>query len=136
MQKDNLYMAETTKDNRQFVRDLAAAAQKYDFIIHNEGKMEMANTFGDHGVEVAEDFDLHMIQLCKPAKAAKSLQVNPERAVLMPKFIMTFTSHGKTQIRFLRFSKDNIASVVDDQAFPISLAETYDKIIEIIEEAK
>ncbi len=136
MQKDNVYAGETTKSNSQFVQDLIVEAKKYGFIIHNEDKMEMAHSFGAHGVEVADDFDLHMIQLCKPQKAAKSLQANPERAILMPKFIMTFTQNNKTQIRFLRFSEENIKSVVDDQQFPASLAETYDKIIEIIEEAK
>ncbi|MCK5227387.1 MAG: DUF302 domain-containing protein, partial [Desulfobulbaceae bacterium] len=79
---------------------------------------------------------LHMIQVCNPAKAAKSLSANPERAILMPKFIMTFTKNNKTQIRFLRFSEDNIRSVVDDDIFPESLAGTYKKIVEIIEEAK
>jgi len=78
--------------------------------------------------------DLHA--LCKPEKAAKSLSANPERAILMPKFIMTFTKHGKTQIRFLSFSEDNIRSVVDDDVFPASLAETYKKIHDMIEEAK
>ena len=136
MQKDNVYAGETTKSNSQFVQDLIVEAKKYGFIIHNEDKMEMAHSFGAHGVEVADDFDMHMIQLCKPQKAAKSLQANPERAILMPKFIMTFTQNNKTQIRFLRFSEENIKSVVDDQQFPASLAETYDKIIEIIEGAK
>ena len=136
MQKDNVYAGETTKSNSQFVQDLIVEAKKYGFIIHNEDKMEMAHSFGAHGVEVADDFDLHMIQLCKPQKAAKSLQANPERAILMPKFIMTFTQNDKTQIRFLRFSEENIKNVVDDQQFPASLAETYDKIIEMIEGAK
>jgi len=54
----------------------------------------------------------------------------------MPKFIMTFTQNGKTQIRFLSFSADNIRAVIDDEQFPASLAETYAKIIEMIEEAK
>ena len=136
MQKDNVYTSKTKKSNSLFVQDLAVAANKYGFIVHNENNMDMSRSFGNHGVEVGADFDLHMIQLCKPEKAAKSLQANPERAILMPKFIMTFTQNDTTQIRFLRFSEDNIKSVVDDQQFPESLAETYDKIIEIIEEAK
>ena len=136
MKKDNLYATETSKSNHDFVRDLATIAQKSGLIIHNEDKMEMALSFSSHGMEVAEGFDLHMIQVCNPAKAAKSLSANPERAILMPKFIMTFTKNNKTQIRFLRFSEDNIRSVVDDDIFPESLAGTYKKIVEIIEEAK
>ncbi len=136
MHKDNLYATETSKSNKNFVKDLATVAKKSGLIIHNEDKMEMAHSFSSHGMEVADDFDLHMIQVCNPAKAAKSLSANPERAILMPKFIMTFTKNNKTQIRFLRFSEDNIRSVVDDDIFPESLAGTYKKIVEIIEEAK
>ena len=136
MQTDNLYASETAKTNTQFVKDLSETVRKYGFIVHNESTMEMSHTFGRHGAEVAEDFDLHMIQICKPEKAAKSLGANPERAVLMPKFIMTFTKNDKTQIRFLHYSEDNIKSIVDDEQFPPSLAETYSKIISMIEEAK
>lgn len=135
MNRDNLFAAETSKSNRQFVEDLGRVVKKNGFIIHNENTMEMAHSFGKHGAEVAEGFDLHMIQICKPEKAAKSLSANPERAVLMPKFIMTFTRSGKTQIRFLRYSADNIRAVVDDDQFPASLAETYQKIVGMIEEA-
>lgn len=136
MQKDELFMAESAKSNAQFVEDFGRVAEKYGFIIHNEDKMAMAKTFGSHGVEVAEDFDMHMIQLCKPEKAATSLSFNPERAVLMPKFIMTFTKNGKTQIRFMQYSEASIRNMVDDEQFPASLAETYAKIISMIEEAR
>ncbi len=136
MQPDNLYVSETSKNNDQFVKDLSETVNKYGFIVHNETTMEMSHTFGKHGAEVAEDFDLHMIQICKPGKAAKSLSANPERAVLMPKFIMTFTENDKTQIRFMHYSEENIRSIVDDDQFPASLAETYAKIISMIEEAK
>ena len=136
MHKDNLFATETGKDNARFVDDLGKAAKRRGFTIHNEEKMAMAHAFGGHGIEVAEDFDLHMIQICKPAKAAKSLSINPERAILMPKFIMTFTQNGRTQIRFLRFSTENIRNVVEDDAFPGSLADTYKQIVEMIEEAK
>ena len=136
MRKDDVFKTETSKGNSDFVKDLEVIAKKNGFIFHNGGKTEMAHTFGAHGVDVAEDFDLHMIQLCKPEKAAKSLSANPERAILMPKFIMTYTVNGMTQIRFLRFSEENIRNVVDDDQFPASLTETYGKIISMIEEAR
>lgn len=136
MQCGNLYVTETSKPVNQFVRDLGSVAKKRGFIIHNEDKMEMAHSFGKHGVEVAQGFDLHMIQICKPEKAAKSLGKNPERAILMPKFVMTFTKNGKTQIRFLSYGKEMIRSLVDDPEFPDSLEETYKNIIAMIEEAK
>ncbi|MFH1216593.1 MAG: DUF302 domain-containing protein [Pseudomonadota bacterium] len=136
MKKDQVYATETGKSTREFVKALGEVVKKNGFVIHNESTMDMANSFGNHGANVAEGFDLHMIQICKPEKAAKSLSANPERAILMPKFVMTFTKNGKTQIRFLSFSEANIRAVVDDDVFPASLAETYKKIIEMIEEAK
>jgi len=136
LEEKMIYVSETTKTNSEFVKALSETVKKYGFIVHNESTMEMSHTFGSHGAEVAEDFDLHMIQICKPDKAAKSLSANPERAVLMPKFIITFTKNSKTQIRFMHYSQDNIRSLVDDEQFPASLAETYAKIIAMIDEAK
>ncbi|WP_429884644.1 DUF302 domain-containing protein [Geoalkalibacter halelectricus] len=131
-----IYRALTTKPVTRFVADFAQAAARRGFSIHNESKMDMAHTFGEHGAEVAEGFDLHMIQICKPQKAAKSLSKNPERAVLMPKFVMTFSAEGATQIRFLRYGRALIAEMVDDAEFPSSLEESFNDIIAVIEEAK
>jgi uncharacterized protein (DUF302 family) len=132
----DIYCAETGKPVIQFVADLATAAARRGFFIHNESKMDMAHTFGRHGVDVAEGFDLHMIQICKPSKAGQSLSRNPERAVLMPKFVMTFTLDGKTQIRFLRYSRELVAGLIDDEEFPDSLAASFQDVIGMIEEAK
>lgn len=132
---DHLYKSETTKNSAEFARDFSTVTKKYGFVVHNEDSMDMANLFGKHGAEVAEDFDLHMIQLCKPEKSAVSLQANPERAILMPKFVVTFAKGDKTEIRFFYFSKNNIRAMVDDDVFPDSLAQTYTKIISMIEEA-
>ena len=133
---DHLYATESTKSTSQFTADFGDVVKKYGFVIHNESTMDMAHSFGQHGAEVAQEFDLHMIQICKPEKAAKSLQANPERAILMPKHVMTFSKDGKTQVRFFHFSQDNIKAMVDDAVFPGSLAETYEKIIAMIDEAK
>ena len=77
-----------------------------------------------------------MIQVCKPQKAGKSLAKNPERAVLMPKFIVVFSKNGKTQIRFLKYSREVVASLADDQEFPGSLTESFEDRAAMIEEAK
>lgn len=128
-----IYKSETDKPVDEFVKDLTEMAKASGFTIHNEDKMEMAHTFGMHGVDVAENFDLHMIQVCKPTKAAKSLGKNPERAVLMPKFIMTFSDQGKTQIRFLHYTPETVRSLVDDEEFPESLSESFSQIINFID---
>lgn len=128
----HLFRAETDKSVAHFVADLKQAGHERGFLIHNEDKMEMANTFGAHGAEVAEGFDLHMIQICNPIKAADSLQKNPERAALMPKFITVFSGNGKTQVRFLRYLPAMIETLVDDREFASSVGSSYDAIEQMI----
>lgn len=135
MNSATLYRTQTAKPLGKFVAELANAGQKRGFIIHNETTMEMAHTFGKHGVQVGAEFDLHMIQICKPEKAAISLSHNPERAALMPKFITTFTKDGMTQIRMLRYGQAMIEALVDDPDFAASLDESYNAIQKTIEEA-
>lgn len=134
---ENLYQTETTKGAAQFAGDFAAICKKYDFVINNSDSMDMKKTFTAHGGVVPDDFDLHMIQVCKPTKADKSLTANPERAILMPKFVMVFSKGGKTQIRYMSYSAVDIAEMVPgDPKFPESLAETFAKIRSMIDEAK
>ena len=135
MQWAELYQKETEKPLAQFVRDLKSAGVVRGFIIHNESGMEMAHTFGAHGLEVALGFDLHMIQICKPEKAAASLQANPERAILMPKFVMAFTREGRTQVRFLLYNRPMIEALTGEAAFADSLAESYAAIKGMIDVA-
>jgi len=136
MKKDQVIAAQTEKSAADFASSLGRVLQKNGFIINNESTMVMARAFQSHGAEVVPGFDLHMIQICKPDKAAKSLSANAERAILMPKFVMVFSRDGKTQIRFLSYSEEDIRAVVSDDVFPGSLAETYAKIRSMIEEAR
>lgn len=135
MQWSELYQQETEKPLALFIQNLRSAGKKRGFVIHNENNMEMAHTFGTHGVKVAQGFDLHMIQICKPEKAAVSLQTNPERAILMPKFVMVYSAAGKTQVRLLIYNRPMIESLVGETSFADSLEESYAAIKSIIEEA-
>jgi uncharacterized protein (DUF302 family) len=119
---------ESDKSVAAFVASLQTAAVESGFIVNNPGSMDMAGAFADHGLSVEAGFDLHMIQICKPDKAARSLARNPERAVLMPKFVMAFSKGGKTQVRFLRYSREMIEGVVDDPEFAGSLEQSYQAI--------
>ena len=132
---DHIYRSETPKSSATFARDFTSVARKNGFIIDNLPHMDMAEKFKKHGVDVDEEFDLHMIQLCKPDRASVSLQYNPERSVLMPKFVMVFSNGRETQVRFHHYSHENITKLVDDEKFPESLAGTYQKIISMIEES-
>lgn len=134
---ENLYQAETSKSAAQFAADFKAVCAKYAFVVNNADTMDMKGTFRAHGGVVPDDFDLHMMQVCKPTKADKSLTANPERSILMPKFVMVFSKGGKTQIRYMSYSAVDIAEMVPgDPMFPESLAETFAKIRSMIDEAK
>jgi uncharacterized protein (DUF302 family) len=133
----NLYMVESEKAVDQFVEDFSAVAEKNSFVINNADSMMMKLTFREHGGEVPDDFDLHMIQVCKPTKADKSLTFNPERCILMPKFVHVFSENGKTQVRFLRYCPEHINEMVpNDERFPESLSQTFETICAMIEEAR
>ncbi|MDX9714656.1 MAG: DUF302 domain-containing protein [Dissulfurispiraceae bacterium] len=137
MDLGTLYASDTNKTSKDFARDLVAAAAKKGFMIHNEDKMQMAEFFRKKGCSVADDFDLHMVQICKPEKASASLHKNPERAAFLPKHISFFTSGGKTQIRFYCYGRDVVESFLNsDPDFSVSLQESCKTIISIIEDAK
>jgi len=137
MQDENsVYAVATNKPVSQFVEDFARIVKDNDFVINNAGTMNMKETFSAHGGSVPEDFDLHMIQVCKPTKADKSLTANPERAVLMPKFVHVFSKDNTTQVRYMSYTFEQISSLVPgDAKFPASLAETFSRIRSMIDEA-
>jgi len=119
----------------EFIQALDQAATRQGFIIHNRDRMDLASTFRAHDIAVAPGFDVHMIQLCKPARAAASLGQNPERATLMPKFVIAFSRDGMTQVRYFGLDEQLVATLVDDAEFPASLAETQRIIHGLIDEA-
>lgn len=134
---ETLYSVESEKTVSRFVEDFTTIAEDNDFVINNKGSMNMKKTFSAHGGQVPEDFDLHMMQICKPTKADNSLTTNPERAILMPKFVHVFSKELKTQVRYLGFTPDYIAELVPgDNKFPESLKQTYTKIRSMIDKAK
>lgn len=132
-----LYSVESEKSVRRFVEDFVAIAEHNDFVINNKGTMNMKETLSSHGGKFPEDFNLHMMQICKPTKADKSLCANPERTVLMPKFVHVFSKDNKTQVRYLSYTPEYIADIVpEDSKFPESLEQTFIKIRAMIDEAK
>jgi hypothetical protein len=133
MEQSSIYTTSTSKALPVFIDDLDQIMRQRGFIIHNRENINMAASFAKHDLEVEPDFDLHMIQICKPGKAAFSLGKNPRRAVLMPKFITVFSENGRTVVQFLMHGRNEIDRLVDDPEFPDSLAETYRTIINLIE---
>jgi uncharacterized protein (DUF302 family) len=137
MNPAEIYRAQSSKPLDSFVADLEKAAVKRGFSIHNRDIMAMAEIYREHKVPMPEEFDLHMIQICKPDKSSQSFQTNIERAPLMPKFVMAFSREGATEVRFLYYSKELIAALIPgDATFPESLEQTYAVIRAMIDEAR
>ncbi len=133
----DLYAAQSVKSVKRFAEDFKKVVEKYGFVIHNSGTMDMAKTFNEEGAPVPDDFDLHMIHVCKPEKSSVSLVTNPERSIFMPKFVMAFTKNAITEIRYLSYGQEDIMElVVEDEALPDSLTQTFVKIRSMIDEAK
>lgn len=130
-----VFRAESDKRIAEFIKGLGKAMALRGFIIHNDNNMEMVHHFGHHGVELAKGFDLHMVQICAPKKSAQSLMENLERAVLLPKYIVVFSKNGKTQVRMLQISKELVAELVDDVAFPEMHTAVCESLISAIKEA-
>lgn len=131
----DVFHAETDKSIADFIKDLGKSMAMYGFMIHNDDKTEMVHHFGHHGVELAEGFDLRMVQVCAPKKSAQSLVENLERAVLLPKFIVVFSKNNKTQVRMLRIYRELVAELVDDAEFPEMHEAVCDSLITAIEKA-
>ena len=134
---EDLYCIESSKSVSEFVADFAEIVKKNAFVVNNHDTMNMKETFREHGGVVPDEFDLHMMQVCKPTKADGSLTMNPERAIFMPKFVMVFSKDGKTQVRYLSYSASEIAAfVLDDPKFSGSVGQTFVKIRSMIDEAQ
>lgn len=135
MEQTSIFTTSTSKALPIFIDDLTQIMQQRGFIIINRESMNLAAVFTRHDLEVDPGFDVHMIQVCKPGKAAVSLEKNPLRAALMPKFIIAFTEDGRTRIQFLTYGQEEITRLVKDETFPDSLSDTYQTIIDLIEAA-
>jgi hypothetical protein len=133
--RTKVFHGQTEKSVAAFISDLSRSMTMHGFMIHNEDRMEMVHHFGHHGVQLAADFDLHMVQVCAPKRSAQSLQTNLERAVLLPKFIVVFSKDGKTQVRMLRFGQELMSELVDDEDFPSQNAEMCDDLMAAIKTA-
>ena len=133
----NLYGIESDKSVSQLVADFSAAVEANNFVINNPDTMDMQATLHRHGARVPGDFAVHMIHVCKPAKAAKSLISSRERAILMPKFIHVFSKDEKTQVRFMHYKPEQISAMLpDDPQFFESLPQVNEQICTMIDEAK
>ncbi|CEG12824.1 conserved hypothetical protein [groundwater metagenome] len=131
-----IFKADTEKSPDKFIEDLCALAKKSGFVVRDVH--DMNQIFKGYGVDVSNDFRYYMVQMCNPKKAYNSISANPERGVLIPKFVVVFRKDekSKTEVRFLSYSEAFVGSMFgEDSDFQKSLPDSCRSIINIINEA-
>ncbi len=131
-----IFKTNTTKSPEKFIEYLKVSAQKSGFLVRDVH--DMKQIFNEHGVEVNADFNYYMVQICNPKKAYGSISTNPERGVLIPKFVMVFydAKNKTTEIRFLNYGANFVKSLFEhDEVFQKTLPESCKTIISIINDA-
>ncbi|ODS42082.1 MAG: hypothetical protein MSIBF_01705 [Candidatus Altiarchaeales archaeon IMC4] len=132
MKNVEIFNAKTDKSAKDFIDCLKVSAKQSGFIVRDIH--DMGHIFSENGIAVSDDFNYYMIQICNPEKAYKSLSDNPERGVLIPKFVMVFedAKNKTTEIRFLNYNADFVKSLFEkDAAFQKSPPESCKTITKI-----
>lgn len=134
----------TKKNINSFLNDLEAVVSDKGFIVVHKDKANLAAFYRDSGVELPDDFDIRMIQICRPKISGKLLLQNPERAIFIQKFIFVFSRNGNTEVSVLGYSADIVSSLlgnnipengISDTEFAKNLEKSLQKIGEMIDAA-
>ncbi len=100
-----------------FLADLTQAIEAEGFSIHHRDKSDLIAFYRSEGINMPDNYQHVMLQICKPENSGKSLPANPERSVFVQKFIFVYSKGGKTEIRFLGFSANLIGDLLGHNEF-------------------
>lgn len=135
MKQMSFFRQKTHKSLVQFVSDLESSAESVGFKVVHKGKSNIADFYASNGVMLPKDFDLEMIQICRPEVSGPILYQNPARAVFIQKYIFVFTKNGLTEICALRYSAGVVAELLEetvDDGFSKRQEESFEKTKDII----
>ena len=83
------------------VESLENAVKKYDFGI--QAVHDLKETYKKKKLELPDDFEYKIIQICNAPKSHKALQnMSFDMGVMMPKSIIVAREKGKTSMRFMK----------------------------------
>ncbi len=64
---------------------------------------DMKKTYEKKGLEIADDFEYRIIQICNAKKSHKALtKMSFDMGIMMPKSIIISRKNGKTSLRFMK----------------------------------
>ncbi|MDA3902028.1 MAG: hypothetical protein PF441_01120 [Desulfuromusa sp.] len=112
-----IFRNSTEKQFDTFLEDLTREIEAEGFSIQNREKSDLIAFYRGEGVEMPDNYQHIMLQVCKPVNSGKSLPANPERSVFVQKFIFVYNKGGKTEIRFLGYSAKLIGDLLGHNEF-------------------
>ncbi len=112
-----IFRNSTDKPLGEFVADFSRAAEKRGFVLYHQDKSDLVAFYRSTGVELPDNYQHVMLQICKPQQSGGSLLLNPERSVFVQKFVFVYTKGAATEVRFLGFSGNLIADLLGHNSF-------------------
>lgn len=117
MENVSIYRNSTEKPVAEFVADLTTEIEKRGFGFYHLDKSDLGGFYRSQGVDWPESYQHVALQLCKPENSGNSLQINPERSVLVQKYFFIFNKGDKTEVRFLRYSAQLMGELLGHNEF-------------------
>jgi uncharacterized protein (DUF302 family) len=129
----------TNAPYEEVIETLTNVVKKNNFAVvsvHN-----MKETYKKKNLEISEDFEYRIIQICNAPKSHKALnKMSFDMGVMMPKSIIVARENGKTTLRFMRMKPWMVSMMFPElDIIPMSKAvtEIMEKIVtETIKKSK
>jgi hypothetical protein len=112
-----IYRNSSEKPLDVFLADFTKEIEAEGFSIHHLDKSYLVKFYRDLGVQMPENYNHVMLQICKPENSGKALPANPERSVFVQKFFFIYSKNNKTEIRFLGYSAKLIGDLLGHNEF-------------------
>ncbi len=104
---------ETKANFDDVLKELYNSVKNNNFSVVSEHNMR--ETYKKNKLEVADDFEYRIVQICNAPKSHKALsQMSFEMGVMMPKSIIIARENGKTTLRFMKMKPWMVSMMFPD----------------------
>jgi uncharacterized protein (DUF302 family) len=129
----------TNAPYEEVIETLTNVVKKNNFAVDSVHNMK--ETYKKKNLEISEDFEYRIIQICNAPKSHKALnKMSFDMGVMMPKSIIVARENGKTTLRFMRMKPWMVSMMFPElDIIPMSKAvtEIMEKIVtETIKKSK
>ncbi len=94
------YKISTDKPFEKVYQQLEKSIVKNDFKI--VGLHDMRETFKKNNLEIDDDFQYKIVQICNAKKAHKALNMSRDLGIMMPKNILISRENNQTVLRYMQ----------------------------------